>query len=196
MSSHYLNQCWNIFNLTIRNKSHWHQNKKKNLLMKMNLKRWSAKWRPYSLGHDVLISCETSISTNLVSLLWLSSSYYKWIKLICEICKCHYDVIKWKHFPCYWPFVRGNSPVTGEFPSQRPVTRIFDVFFDPLLNKRLSKQSWGWWFETPSRSLWHHCRVHAASAVRCRVTCNIPRDHNVPGNCIHNWGVASSIITR
>ena len=24
----------------------------------------------------------------------------------------------------------GNSPVTGEFPSQRPVTRSFDVFFD------------------------------------------------------------------
>ena len=27
------------------------------------------------------------------------------------------------------------------------------------LNKRLSKQSWGWWFETPSCSLWRHCRV-------------------------------------
>ena len=49
----------------------------------------------------------------------------------------------------------GNSPVTGEFPAQRPVTLSFDVFFG--LNKRLSKQSWGWWFETPSRSLWRHC---------------------------------------
>ena len=51
----------------------------------------------------------------------------------------------------------GNSPVTDEFPSQRPVTRSFDVFFDLRLNKPLSKQSWGWWFETPSRPLWHHC---------------------------------------
>ena len=51
----------------------------------------------------------------------------------------------------------GNSPVTGEFPSQRPVTRSFDVFFDLRLNKRLSKQSWGRWFETPSRSVWRHC---------------------------------------
>ena len=51
----------------------------------------------------------------------------------------------------------GNSPVTGEFPSQRPVTRSFDVFLDLRLNKRLSKQSWGWWFETPSCSLWRHC---------------------------------------
>ena len=40
-----------------------------------------------------------------------------------------------------------NSPATGEFPSQRPVTRSFDVFFDLGLNKRLSKQSRGWWFD-------------------------------------------------
>ena len=51
----------------------------------------------------------------------------------------------------------GNLPVTGEFPAQRPVTRSVDVFFDLLLNKRLRKQSWGWWFATPSRSLWRHC---------------------------------------
>ena len=53
----------------------------------------------------------------------------------------------------------GNSPVTGEFPAQMPVTHSFDVFFDLRLNKRLSKQSWGWWFETPSRPLWRHCNV-------------------------------------
>ena len=51
----------------------------------------------------------------------------------------------------------GNSPVTGEFPSQRPVMRSFDVFFDLRQDKRLSKQSRCRWFETPSRSLWHHC---------------------------------------
>ena len=51
----------------------------------------------------------------------------------------------------------GNSPVTGEFPAQRPVTRSFDVFFDLRLNERLSKQWRGWWFETPSRSPWRHC---------------------------------------
>ena len=51
----------------------------------------------------------------------------------------------------------GNSPVPGEFPAQRPVTWSFDVFFDLCPNKRLSKQCWGWWFETPSCSLWRHC---------------------------------------
>ena len=55
----------------------------------------------------------------------------------------------------------GNSPVTGEFPTQRPVTRSFDVFFDLRLNKRLSKKSWGWWFESPSRILWRHSNAMA-----------------------------------
>ena len=53
----------------------------------------------------------------------------------------------------------GNSPVSGEFPAQRPVTRSFDIFFDLRLNKRLSKQSWGWWFETLSCPLWRPCNV-------------------------------------
>ena len=44
----------------------------------------------------------------------------------------------------------GEFTGPGEFPTQRPVTRSFDVYFDLRLNKRLSKQPWGWWFETPS----------------------------------------------
>ena len=67
----------------------------------------------------------------------------------------------WRHqmatFSALQAFCAGNSPVIGEFPAQRPVTRSFDVFFDLRLNKRLSEQSWGWWSETPSHSLWRHC---------------------------------------
>ena len=48
---------------------------------------------------------------------------------------------------------------TGEFPAHRPVTQSFDVFFGLCRNKRLSKQSWGWWFETPFRSSWRHCNA-------------------------------------
>ena len=47
----------------------------------------------------------------------------------------------------------------GEFPAQRPVTRSFDVFFDLYLKRRLSKQSWCWWSETPTRSIWCQCNV-------------------------------------
>ena len=69
----------------------------------------------------------------------------------------------WRHqmetFSALLALCAGNSPLIGEFPSQRPVARSFDVFFELHLNKCLSKQSWGWWFETLSRSLWRHCNV-------------------------------------
>ena len=67
----------------------------------------------------------------------------------------------WRHqmetFSALLAICAGNSPVNGEFPTQRPVARSFDVFFDLRPNKRLSIQSWGWWFEALSRPLWRHC---------------------------------------
>ena len=60
---------------------------------------------------------------------------------------------------------RVTSHLCGEFTGHRWIPLIkasdaeFDVFFDLRLNTRLSKQSWGWWFETPSRPLWRHCDV-------------------------------------
>ena len=69
----------------------------------------------------------------------------------------------WRHqmetFSALLALCAKNSPVTGEFPSQRPVTRSFGVFFDLCLSKRLSKQSRRRWFQTPSSSLWCHCNV-------------------------------------
>ena len=59
----------------------------------------------------------------------------------------------------------GEFTGPGEFPAQRPVTRGFDVFFDLRPDKQLSKQSWGWWFETPSHSLWRHRNVTNCSLV-------------------------------
>ena len=47
-----------------------------------------------------------------------------------------------ENFSALLAICAGNSPVPGEFPAQRPVTRSFNVFFDLRLNKRLSKQSW------------------------------------------------------
>ena len=54
------------------------------------------------------------------------------------------------------------GPLCGEFTGPRwiPHTKASDAelwcFFDLRLNKRLSKQSWGWWFETLSHPLWRH----------------------------------------
>ena len=50
----------------------------------------------------------------------------------------------WRHemetFSALLALCARNSPVTGGIPSQRPVTRSFEVFFDLRLNERLSKQ--------------------------------------------------------
>ena len=74
--------------------------------------------------------------------------------------KCLTLITWWRHqmetFSALLAICAGNSPVPGEFPAQRPVTRSLDVFFDLRLNERLSKQSWGWWLETLSCPFWRH----------------------------------------
>ena len=75
-------------------------------------------------------------------------------------------------FPTLLALCEGNPPVTGGFPSKRPVTRSFDVFFYQRLSKRLSKQSGRRWFETPSRSLWRQSNdVSDFQCVRKCVFC-------------------------
>ena len=88
--------------------------------------------------------------------------------------KGHDDVIQWKHFPRYWPFVRGihrsqvNSPHKGQW------RWALMFFFYLRMNKRLSKQSRRRWFATPSRPLWHHCNDHDSIPINgCWATCRI-----------------------
>ena len=67
----------------------------------------------------------------------------------------------WRHqmetFSALLAVCEGNPSVTGEFPSQRPMTRSFDILFHLRQNKRLNKQSRRRLFETPSPSLWRYC---------------------------------------
>ena len=83
----------------------------------------------------------------------------------------------WRHpmetFSASLALCAGNSPIIGEFPPQKPVTRTFAVFFDRRLNERLSKQSWGWWFETPSRPLWRHNNDQAVVSRKVRYRINV-----------------------
>ena len=97
------------------------------------------------------------------------------VKLLEYLVACfHDDVIKWKHFPRYWPLVRGihrwpvNSPHKGQW-------RGASMFSLICLNKRLDKQSRGWWFEKPSRRLWRHYNV-------CQTTKRMP-SHFMPLLC-------------
>ena len=61
----------------------------------------------------------------------------------------------------------GEFTGPGEFPTQRPVTRSFDVFFDLRLNNRLSKQWLGWWFET-------QCNGNPQAYLFCSSSLNTP----------------------
>ena len=86
----------------------------------------------------------------------------------------HDDIIKWKHFPRYWPFVWGihwspvNSPHRGQWRGALMLS---------LICARIN----GWvnncegWFETPSCSLWHHSNVHSTfvTAMLYAISCNI-----------------------
>ena len=61
--------------------------------------------------------------------------------------------------------LRVTGLLCGEFTGHRGIlhTKATDAelwcFFDLCMNGRLIEQSWGWWFETPSCSLWRHFNV-------------------------------------
>ena len=107
----------------------------------------------------------------------------------------HDDVIKWKHLQAALQAIcAGNSPIPGEFPAQRPVTRSFDVFFDLRLNKRFSKQSWAWWFETLSSPLWRHCNATRKLPQDLWKTC---RTFRIPSSIQSNkTTIKSSIFSQ
>ena len=87
-------------------------------------------------------------------------------------------VVSW-YLPNMMTLSNGNifrvtDLLCGEFPTQSPVTRRFNVFFDLRLNKRLSKQSKDCWFQTPSYPLWRHSNEFVAAAwprVRWKYFC-------------------------
>ena len=118
-------------------------------ILTFSLKKCGLMCRLRSGGHFVSVSIGLNIE-----------KYPIVIRLI-QICSALYQFIYGNIFALL-AIRAGYSPVPGEFPAQRPVTRSFVIFFDLRLNKRLSKQSWGWLFEMLSCPLWRHCNVLGA----------------------------------
>ena len=81
----------------------------------------------------------------------------------------------------------GNSLVTSDFSSQRPVTWRFDIFFDLRLNKQLSKQSRWWWLQMPSCLLWCHCNAMEAPDKKIIPCTGI--DHQIIVVSTGRWGM-------
>ena len=61
------------------------------------------------------------------------------------------DVMTWKHFPRYCPYMRGIHRWTVDYIHENPAIRSFGIFFEVNLNK----QSIYRWYGTP----WHTCDI-------------------------------------
>ena len=135
-----------IFAFTVPNKVYYNnyistfQNQIQKVQYKtLYLKLSCAKWQPFCLGLHVYTACPSYMSR------------YRWHQM--------------ETFSALLALWEGNSPVTGEFPSQRPVTLTFGGLFALRLKKRLSEQSKRRWLETSSRPLWRHCNAGTAFLI-------------------------------
>ena len=72
-----------------------------------------------------------------VAYVSIHAMWWEWVRSLIKTFK---DIAWWRHqmgtFSALLAICAGNSPVPGEFPTQRPVMQSFDVFFDLRLNKR------------------------------------------------------------
>ena len=157
-------------------------------------------WNPIENGCNQIYYCSK------LTLSVLEITFCLFVKDMQQIARnhpCFHNIIWWRHqmetFSILLALCAGNAPVTGEFPSQRPVMWSFDVFFDLCLNKQFSKQSRRWWFEMPLRSLWCPCNDHFESSQKLILSGCISW---VSDNC-HNlytfnseWPKTSSVISK
>ena len=114
-------------------------------------------WWPASPTHICATRPQWVNSSHKFNAIFINSYQPWWLRIylfsIIILPTRPVTVTWWRHqmesFSAFLAVCQGNTPVTGGFPSQRPVTRSFDIFFDLRQNNR--------WFETPSRSVWRHC---------------------------------------
>ena len=116
---------------------------------------WS-RWCHLGSGllYDLINPSDGALMISIYSLI--NTNGFLWYRVISRFIWRRHQM---KTFSAWLDICAGNSPVTGEFPSQRPVTQSFDILFDLHLNKRLNKQWWGWWFEIPSGPIWRYCNA-------------------------------------
>ena len=99
----------------------------------------------YTNLFDIMLSLLINIQEMEHHHLLEAGQPWNWQLDVCEAKRLHDDVIKWKHFPRYWPFVRGIHRFRWI-----PYTKASDAelrcSYDMRRIKGLNKQSWGWWF--------------------------------------------------
>ena len=167
MSNHHINGKFN--NYTLQYREYWSKKLSTNFLI---------------VRENIFILCFSAIACMLLICQGTINN------MACPGPLCR-NLLWWCHqmetFSALLALCAGNSPCPGAFSSQRPVARGFDDFFDLHLNKPLSKQSRGWWFETPSRSLWPH---HNAVVI------NINFDNQISERTYIQTGIFMPMILR
>ena len=115
------------------------------LIMNTNLKLYHCKCINSSI---IVSSLMNATLRQIVDCLQSDNFVLQTMDILCYFSSLHsgltlFPVAWWRHemesFPALLALCAGNSPVTGEFPAQRPVTQSFEGFFDLYPNKRLSK---------------------------------------------------------
>ena len=102
----------------------------------------------------------------------------------------HDDVIKWKHFPRYWPFVQGihRLPVNSPHKSQWRGALMFSLIC-AWINGRVNNPDAGD-FETPPQPLWRHCSAWLLN-LPWRWGSNLKiiqnQSHDLTRNCKYTW---------
>ena len=107
--------------------------------------------------------------------------------------RLHDDVIKWKHFPRYWLFVRGST-CPGDFPAQKPVTRSLMFFFTcAWINDWVNNREAG--------DLWRHCGHYDVNVMEFKIpsTEQMFVFNRCPprtgGEAFHFWNGSYTIMT-
>ena len=129
---------------TIRADSRCSPSQWETVLLCNQVSHWLGRSLESALHHALLVMCCSIVSENIFSLSIVLNIELKIRICVANMIVILYTLTWWRHqmdtFSTLLAICAGNSPVSGEFPAQRPVMRSFEVFFDLRLNKRLSKQ--------------------------------------------------------
>ena len=138
--------------------------------------RKQEKSSPDSINHVMWYGCDktntTEFSNASCTTYYVTTWAYWHVHTILVILRCcdftkHDAVIRWKHFPRCWPFVKGIHmwiPLTKASDAE-----LWCFLWSAPEQKRLSKHSTCRWFEAPSRSLWRHCNdIHIQHVAGAR----------------------------
>ena len=156
--------------------------------------KWPVTRKMFPFDDIIMIIAERLMTRSMISTDQLGLSILKGpscaIKQISKIFTQWWgpEVPRWEWLPTIW-LVQYISRIQIKM----SLLPVFDVFFDLRLDKRLRKQWWGWWFETPSRPLYCHYNAYRNISQGLKAASYVFRIGNVQLLKI-DWYLASPTV--